>query len=662
MTQAVLPKFQAALALHQKGELPAAQTLYEEILREHPGNFDALHLLGAIAAQRGNPTRALDFFNRAIAINAGYAEAHYNRGVVLQQLGQLDGALASYDRAIALQADHAAAWFNRANLLKDRKQFDAAAASYNRAIASQPRFAEAFMNRGNVQRELEQLAAAMVSFDQAIAINPRYAEAHANRGHALRDLKQYEAAIAAYSRGLALKPDIGFLQGQRLQVKMQICDWNGLEAELAELGSRVERGEAVCNPFFLLALSDSAALHKKAAQIWVREECRPNCALPVIPKRARRGKIRLGYFSADFRNHAVSILAAELFEIHDRSKFEVTAFSFGPDTRDEMRQRLQGAFDRFTDVRGKSDRDVALLARQMELDIAVDLGGFTTGSRSNVFALRAAPLQIGYLGYLGTTAANYMDYLIADDSIVPAAHQEHYTEKLVYLPSYQVNDSKRCIPDRHFTRGELGLPARGFVFCCFNDCYKITPDTFDSWMRVVAKVQSSVLFLYAASESAQANLRKEAVKRGVEPHRLVFGGKLSYADYLARYRSADLFLDTLPYNAGTTASDALWAGLPVLTCAGETFAGRVASSLLNAVRLPELVATTRTGYEELAVALATDPARLTELRRRLADNRLGAPLFDTRRFARNIEAAFVKIHERYCADVPPDNIRILDIA
>lgn len=658
----MLAKFQAALSLHQRGDLESAQTVYEEILKKNPEHFDALHLLGAIAAQKGDPTRALGFFNRAIAINAAYAEAHYNRGVVLQQLGQVDPALASYDRAITLKPDHAPAWFNRGNLLKDSNQFEAAVASYGRAIEARPDFVEALLNRGNIQRELQQFAAAVGSYDQAIAIRPQWAEAYAALGHTFRDLKQYEASIASYTYALALQPGFRFLLGSRRQVKMHICDWDDFEAELADFGSRIAGGEAACHPFFFLSLCDSAALQKKAAQNWVREACRAQGDLPAILKRANHDKIRLGYFSADFRNHAVSILAAELFELHDRSKFEVVAFSFGPDSQDELRQRLLGAFDRFIDVRNKSDRDVALLARGMELDIAVDLGGFTSGNRSNVFALRAAPLQVSYLGYLGTMGADYMDYLVADDSIVPAAYQGHYTEKLVYLPSYQVNDSKRCIPDRHFTRGELGLPARGFVFCCFNDCYKITPDTFDSWMRVLVKVQGSVLFLYAASEIAQANLRKEAVKRGVEPHRLVFGGKLSYADYLARYRSADLFLDTLPYNAGTTASDALWAGLPVLTCVGETFAGRVASSLLNAVRLPELVATTRTEYEELAVALATDPARLTELRRKLADNRLSAPLFDTRRFTRNLEAAFVKIHERYCADAPPDNIRILDMA
>ena len=591
-------------------------------------------------------------------MDPGNATAFYNRGVALQQIRRLETALASYDRALSIKPDYTEAHFNRGNLLRELRQFEAALASYERAIASRPDHAEAYLNSGNVQRELGQVAAALSSYERAIAIRPAYAEAHANRGHALLDLKEYAAAIASYDRALALKPNIGFLSGQRLHTKMQICEWRNFDAELAALSAGISRNEAVCNPFFFLALSGSSALQRKASEIWVRQQCPPNPELPAIPRRPRREKIRLGYFSADYRSHAVSTLTAELFELHDRSKFEVIAFSLGPNTQDELRMRMEGAFDRFIDVRDKSDRDIALLAREIELDIAVDLGGFTTGSRTAVFAMRAAPLQVGYLGYLGTMGADYIDYLVADERIVPAAHRERYAERLVYLRSYQVNDSKRQLPDRRFTRDELGLPPSGFVFCCFNDNYKITPSTFDSWMRILGDVTDSVLFLYASSEAVRANLRDEALKRGVDARRLVFGAKLPYADYLARYHSADLFLDTLPFNAGTTASDALWMGLPVITCCGEAFAGRVAASLLNAVGLPELVAATQVEYEKLARDLATEPRRLTKIRERLTGNRSSAPLFDTRRFAENLEAAFIEIHERHCAGLSPEHIHI----
>ena len=406
----------------------------------------------------------------------------------------------------------------------------------------------------------------------------------------------------------------------------------------------------------MLAASGSASLQRKAAEIWVKEICPPNRSLPTIPWRNHRDKIRIGYFSADFRVHAVSILTAQLFEIHDRSKFEIIAFSFGPDSDDEMRSRLERAFDRFIDVGCKSDREVALLARSLEIDVAVDLMGFTEHSRPEIFALRAAPLQVSYLGYLGTMGADYIDYMIADATIVPDRNQERFYEKIMYIPSYQANDSKRRIAERIFTREELGLPSTGFVFCCFNNTYKITPHTFSSWMRILTRAKDSVLFLYAQDAAAEKNLRAEAGSRGVDANRLVFGKRLPTPEYLARYRAADLFLDTLPYNAGTTASDALWAGLPVLTCPGEAFAGRVAASLLTAIRMPELIAATQAEYEELAVQLAHDPQRLAAIKLKLAANRLTTPLFDTPQFTRNLEAAFSRIYERYLSGLPPADV------
>jgi predicted O-linked N-acetylglucosamine transferase (SPINDLY family) len=336
----------------------------------------------------------------------------------------------------------------------------------------------------------------------------------------------------------------------------------------------------------------------------------------------------------------------------------VIAFSFGPDTQDEMRKRMERAFDRFVDVREKSDLDIVQLARRMELDIAVDLGGFTEGCRPNLFALRAAPLQVSYLGYLATLGAAYMDYLIANTTIVPPEHQRHYAEKIVYLRTYQANDSKRVISDKRFSREELGLPRTGFVFCCFNASYKTVPETFNGWMRILRQVEDSVLFLLGDSATAQRNLRKEAVDRGVAADRLVFGKRLPTPEYLARYRTADLFLDTLPYNAGTTASDALWAGLPVLTRIGESFAARVAASLLNAIGLPELVTTSQEEYEATAIRLARDPARLAAFKDRLHRNRLTMPLFDCEQFTRHLESAYTQMYAHYQVDLSPEHIYV----
>ena len=380
---------------------------------------------------------------------------------------------------------------------------------------------------------------------------------------------------------------------------------------------------------------------------------------PLFLSVLRRAKIRIGYFSADYYDHVVMHLMAELFERHDRSKFELIAFSFGPESNDEMRRRVATSFDEFIDVRNKSDKDVALLSRDLEVDIAVDLMGFTANGRPGIFALRAAPIQVNYLGYSGTMGADYIDYIIADPIVIPEESKQYYCEKIVYLPnSYQVN-SKRSISDKAFTRAELGLPPMGFVFCCFNSNYKITARVLDCWIRILKKVEGSVLWLFESDAKAASNLRQEVLTRGVNPERLIFAKRLPLlGEHLARYRSADLFLDTLPYNAHATASDALWAGLPVLTCLGETFAGRVAASLLNAIDLPELVTTTPEAYEAFAIELATHPDRLKEIKQKLAKNRLTTPLFDTELFTKHIQTAYIAMYERYHAGLAPCDIYV----
>jgi len=676
--------------LRELKRFDAALASYNEAIALRGDYAEAYYNRGVVLGELERLSAALDSYNQAALHRSNYAEAYSNRGVILQKLKQLDAALASFDRAIALKPDYVEAHSNRGNVLRELKHYDAALASLATALALKPDYAEAHSNRGAVLQEIEQYDAALASFDRAVGLRADFAEAHFNRAVALRQLKQFDAALAgldtaislrsdyaeahfnrgallqeihrydgalaSYDTAFALKPDLKLLFGLRRHVRMSMCDWGDFDSDVAQLAARIERGESASPPFQVLALSECPSLQKRAAEIWVRETYPPDTSLPAIPKGAKREKVSICYFSADYRAHPVSMLIAELIESHDRSRFEVTGFSFGPDTQDEMRKRMQGAFDRFIDVRGKSDREIALLARALEIDIAVDLTGFTGDCRPRIFALRAAPLQISYIGYLGTMGAEYIDYLVADATLVPAADQGYYTEKIIYLPSYQANDSKRCIAPRLFSREELGLPPAAFVFCCFNASYKITPTTFDGWMRILQRVPGSVLYLYAGGERAEGNLRQEAARRGVDAQRVVFGQRLPVPEYLARYRAADLFLDTLPYNAGTTASDALWAGLPVLTCLGRSFAGRVAASLLRAIELPELIATTQEQYEELAVALASDPPRLASIKARLAANRLTTRLFDTPRFTQSIEAAYSHIYERYLADMPTDHV------
>jgi predicted O-linked N-acetylglucosamine transferase (SPINDLY family) len=441
---------------------------------------------------------------------------------------------------------------------------------------------------------------------------------------------------------------------------MKLCDWNDIAPHFVRMNEKIERRERATPPFPLLAMPTSPAAERTAAEVWVEHKHRVHAFLPAISRHPRRDRIRIGYFSANLHEHAVARLLAGVFERHDRSRFEVTAFSFGPDTGDPMRRRLSAAFDEFVDVRAQSDGDVAALARRHGIDIAVDLMGFTQDARTNIFAHGAAPIQVNFLGYPGTMGAGFMDYLIADATLVPETSRQHYAEAIAYLPhSFQPNDTKRAIADRAFRREELGLPHSGFVFCCFNNSYKITPRTFDRWMRIVDRVSGSVLWLSEDNALATDNLRKEAERRGVRADRLVFAPFMPVTtEHMARYRMADLFLDTLPYNAHTTASDALWAGLPVLTCAGDTFAGRVAASLLNAVGLPELVTRTPDEYERLAIDLATHRDKLGRIRQALAANRQTAPLFDTGLFARHLEAAYTAMHERYQAGLAPGHIHV----
>jgi protein O-GlcNAc transferase len=680
-------------AQHELGRFALAIDSYDKAIELKPDCAEAFHNRGNALRQLQRPADAVASFDRAVFLKPDYADAYLNRGLTLAELKRPEAAIESYERAIAAQPNHPEAHYNRGNELQALARYEAAVASYERATALQPGFADAHLNRGSALVALRRYAAALASYETAIALRPQHAEshfnrggvlqylgrfdaavssydatlallpdhgrAHAGRGRALRELKRYEAAIASYDKAVGVDARSAALLATRRHVKMQIADWQGLDLDLAAIDEAMALRSAAPNPFYILTLTDSAARQQRAAQSWVREESPANTSLGPIPKRGPAERIHIGYFSADFHEHATAYLMAELLELHDRSRFRISAFSFGPDSRGPMRKRLAAACDEFTDVRDQSDTDVATLARQRKIDIAIDLKGFTQDHRMGIFSRRAAPLQVNYLGYPGTLGAPYMDYLIADPVLIPPASRPHYTEHIIYLPdSYQVNDSRRPIAPTAFTRRELGLPPTGFVFCCFNNTYKILPATFHRWMRLLHRVEGSVLWLLADNPSAVRNLRREAMARNIAPERLIFAERVDLPVHLARHRAADLCLDTLPCNAHTTASDALWAGLPILTCAGESFAARVAASLLTAIGLPELVASAPDRYEELAVEIATQPLRLAEIRQRLSDNRLTAPLFDGPRYCRYLEAAFSMIWQRYQSDLPPDVIHV----
>jgi predicted O-linked N-acetylglucosamine transferase (SPINDLY family) len=447
--------------------------------------------------------------------------------------------------------------------------------------------------------------------------------------------------------------------GYKAQSALALCDWDLVAQQSQLIQAGIAQKQAVVDPLTLLFLTDDPEQQLAAAKIWTQTRHSQHPMLPAISQRNRQQKIRIAYYSADFHDHATAYLIAELFELHDKSKFELIGFSFGPDKQDDMRNRLVAAFDQFIDVRQRSDLAVAELSRELAIDIAIDLKGYTQNSRAGIFALRAAPIQVSYLGYPGTMGADFIDYLLADKVLIPESHQTYYAEKIVYLPnSYQVNDGKRQIAERQLTRQEMGLPEDGVVFCCFTNSNKISRDSFVNWLTILASVEGSVLWLIEDNPLASEHLRQLALEHKIDPVRLVFAQRLPLAEHLARHRLADLFLDTLPYNAHTRASDALWAGLPVLTCIGESFAGRVAASLLMAIGLPELITLNQAEYQQLAITLANDRQRLKSIRERLAVNRLSSPLFDSALFVRHIEVAYQLIYQRWLAGLLPAHLQV----
>ena len=631
---------------------------YDLALKIKPDDVEVLINKGSTCNDIKNYILALEILEKAIQIRPNIPEAWSNKGIALNNLNLYQESINAYNEAIKLAPSFHEVWSNKSVPLNKLKRFLEASEACDKAISLKPDYAEAWSNKAITLNELKLYEEAIAHYDKAISLKPDYAEAWSNKAITLNELKLYEEAIAHYDKAISLKPDIDWAQGDLLHTKMKVGSWSGLAESLDDISKKVEANERVANPFLLLALNDDISLHKKSSEIYIQSKHPFNPILGPILKRSEHQKMRIGYFSADFKNHPVAFLIAELFELHDKRRFETYAFSL-VGASDEMRARLHKAFDYFIDAEEMSDVAIARLARDMEIDIAIDLSGFTQDSRTGIFSYRAAPIQVNYLGFPGTMGADYMDYIIADKILIPTDLQQDYSEKVVYLPgSYQANDRRRVISNQKFTRQELGLPNEGFVFCCFNNNHKILPETFDSWMRILKAVEGSVLWLYQDNPWVVDSLKTKALHHGVNENSLVFAEYMSLAEHLARHRQADLFLDTLPYNAHTTASDALWAGLPVLTLMGRSFASRVAASLLNAIGLPELITNTQEEYEALAIQLAKNPKKFADIKLRLDSNRLTAPLFDTPLFTKNLESAYIKMYERYQADLQLDHISI----
>lgn len=664
--------FGQALALqpgHVEAELGRANALralrrfdealaeYDRILAQDPQSPAAWLGRGNVHYERLKFEEAHAAYAKAAALSPGDPDVWIGCGNALVGQDHLDEAAAAFDKALALNPSWAQAWVGHGNVLIGQRRFDEALAAFDKALQIKPDLPEAWAGRGTVLYETRHNEQAMAAYDRAIELMPEMAGAWVGRGHILA-FNDYREALIAFDKALQINPKLKFVPGMRLHVKQQICDWAGLEAEWRAVIEAVHSGEVATAPFAVLSAPASAADQIKSAEIYTDDQCRRYTARFWQGERYSHERIRVAYLSQDFREHAISRLLARLFEVHDRARFEIIALSSGSDDTSDMRARLKRTFDRFIDVDQLSDHDLARLIREQEIDILVDLGGFTFGSRAGVLALRPAPIQVTFLSYPGLMGGHQVDYILADRFVIPTEHFPLLQPSVVHLPdSYLTYDTTQTIADATPSRAEAGLPERGFVFCAYNNTFKITPGDFDVWMRLLQRVPESTLWLSGAKPAAVDNLRREASLRGVDPDRLRFAAYVKGTeDHLARYRLADLFLDTQPFNAQTTACDALWAGLPVLTRLGETFVGRAAASLLHALELPELVTHSAQEYEELALALAEDRARLTAIREKLRQHRTTAPLFDSIKYARDIETAYIKMMERHQAGLPPDHL------
>lgn len=654
-----------ALEHHRAGRVREAEILYRQVLQTHPDHPGALHLLGLIAHQVGRHADAVELIGKAITRKPAVAEFHNDIGEAFRALGRYEDAKASYHRALALRADLPYPAYNLGLLHHRQGNLEEAVACYRRALQGDSSNAETHNNLGNVLKELGKVEEAVAHYRKALALKPDFAEAHNNLGTVFQEQRQVEEAVACFQRALALKPDYSEAENQLMHQLQHLCDWSRHH----ELGGCVRRRiqeapSSIVAPFTLLSIQSSPAEHLACARNWVTNRLSGAVAhrerLGFRFERVPKPRLRLGYLSADLREHAIGYLIAELFELHDRNYFEVLAYSYGPDDGGKTRTRIAQACDRFVDITGVSSEKAARVIYEDGVDLLIDLQGYTGPARSQIVAMRPAPLQINYLGYPGTMGAEFMDYVITDRFITPPELEPFFTEKFVYLPDcYQINDRKRAIAEQTPTRTGCGLPEEGIVFCCFNTAYKITPEIFDVWMRLLDRVPGSVVWLLESNSAVPVNLRREAKVRGINPDRLVFAPKIPVEQHLARFRVASLFLDTVPYNAHTTTSEALWTGLPVLTCAGETFASRVAGSLLRAVGLPELVTSSLPEYEATALRLAQDPSELARLRERLANNRMTAPLFDSARYTRHLEQAYHLMWDIYANGEAPRRIEVL---
>ena len=656
-------KFNEAKKLHQSGKVNEAQTIYLELLKNNPSDYKINFLTGTSYLQLKNYEKAITYLDNSINISPEFPHSYNSKGIVFSEMKLFEEAIRNYDKAILLKPDFLEAHLNRGISLKNIQEYDDALKSFEKCIEIDSLNPKIYNNLGNLFLENLKYADAKNAYDKAIMFNEKYGEAYEGRGDALQEIAKIEKdpsklslSITNYEEAFSLKPDLDYVYGKIVSTKMYVNDWSKTEEYLSKIKEEVNNNKKTIIPFPLLSLIDDPKLHKKCSEIFATDYPLKNL---INIKKIKNEKIKIGYFCADFNEHPVSMLIAKMLSLHDKSKFEVFCYSFGFEKKDELHKWIESKVDVYRDIRKLNNEDVAKLAKNDGINIAIDLQGYTSKHRVGIFSYRAAPIQINFLGYPGTMGSNYYDYIIADENLIPKTSRDFYSEKPIYMPNqYQVQNDELKVSEIIPSKKELGLPEKSFIFCGINNTYKISPVVFNVWMKILHKVENSVLWLLDNNEVSKNNLLKEAKARNINGDRLIFSKRTAHDRYLAQFNHADLYLDTFNYNAGATASSALWMGVPVLTMAGISYAARMASSLLKSIDLPELITTSIYDYEKLALELSTRPEKLNAIKEKLKKNRSEKPLFNTEMYTRHFEEGMSQVFKNFISGNKTKNIFI----
>ena len=644
-----------AKKFHLSGNIVKANKLYSKLIKFKKNDFLILYLYGTTFLQLKKYSDAIKYLSFSIIQNSKFADSFNNRGIAYAENSNFDQAIKDYDQSIKLKENNFDAYLNKGIALKNIFRFKEAINHFNISLKLRPNDAKVYYNSGNVFLELNNFNKALELYNKAILLQKNYSEAYAKRGEVNFFLKNYDLSMRDYSQSIKLNSDLDYVYGLFFHLKMCLNDWNNFDAHLEKIKDGIKKNKKIVNPLNLLSLIDDPEIHLKTAKQFSK-----NILISHNYKKTSHSdnnKIKIGYFSADFNKHAVSRLIYKMLCLHNRKKFKIYSYAYGFDKEDDLHNLIKKEVDVYRDIREISDHDVALLAKKDELDIAIDLQGYTDKSRLSIFANKVAPIQINYLGYPGSMGAEYIDYIVADKNLIPKSNYKFYSEKIIFMPHhYQAQNNELMISNNPSSRKDLGLPKDYFVFCAINNTYKISPNTFDIWMRLLTKVKKSVLWLLDNGPVSNKNLLNEAKARGIKENRLVFAKKTSFEEYLAQLKYADIYLDTFTYNAGATASNVLWMGIPIVTKIGNSYSARMASSLLKSIDLPELITTSSETYEKLALDLSTNPEKLKIIKEKLKVNLKNKPLFNTKLFTKHFENGLEQVFKNYIDRNSPKNI------